>query len=96
MMVVSRVDFLHTKRHAHRDVRVLDHLGEFLEADLAVAVEVGFHDGLVDNLLQLLVLQVTADHHLQDYEELAVADEAVTINIVDLEGKAKLFFLVSL
>jgi len=36
--------------HAHRHVRVLHHLRKLLEAYLAVAVQVGLHDGLVDNL----------------------------------------------
>lgn len=36
--------------HAHGDIRILYHLREFLEAYLAVAIQVGFHNGLVDNL----------------------------------------------
>ena len=103
--------------HAHGYVCVLDHLGELLEADLAVAVQVRLHDGLVDDLdearvsakhlgasspastaylLQLLVLQVASDHHLQDDEQLAIADEAVAVNVVDLEGEAQLLLLVAL
>lgn len=39
-----------TQSHAHGNVSVLHHLLELLEADLAVAVEIGFHDGFVDNL----------------------------------------------
>lgn len=39
------------ERHAHADVGAFDHLCEFFEADLAVAVEVGFHDCLVDDLV---------------------------------------------
>ena len=81
--------------HAVAHVGVLDHLFEFVEADLAVAVKVSFHDGLVDNLLKLLVLEVAANHHLEDDEELAVADVTVTVNVVDLEGETQLFLLVS-
>jgi len=47
-------------------------------------------------LLQLLVLQVASNHHLQYYEELAVADVAVAVNVVYAECKAQLLFLVSL
>lgn len=47
-------------------------------------------------LLQLLVLQVAADHHLEHDEQLAVADEAVAVNVVDAEGKAQLLLLVAL
>jgi hypothetical protein len=36
-------------------------------------------------LLQLLVLQVASDHHLQYYEELAVADIAIAVNVVYAE-----------
>lgn len=36
--------------HAHRHIGVLDHFGKLLEADLAVAVQVGFHDRFIDNL----------------------------------------------
>lgn len=56
--------------HAHRDIRVLDHLGKLLEADLAVAVQVGLHDGLVDNLrwistvLERVALVLCAHTHL--------------------------------
>ena len=89
--------------HAYRNVRVLDHLFELIEADLAVAVLIGLHDGLVDNLrgiseslhvlidsthlLQLLVLQIAPNHHLQYYEELAVADVTVAVDVVDAKGK---------
>lgn len=40
----------HTNRQVDRNVRVLDHLCELLEGDLAVSVEIGLHDCFVDNL----------------------------------------------
>lgn len=99
---------LQTESHAHGDIGVFHHLGEFLEADLAIAVKVGLHDGLVDDLtrnmsaiwgaqrppsnlaylLQLLVLEVASDHHLEDNEQLTIADVAVTVNVVNLECEA--------
>lgn len=48
------------------------------------------------HLLQLLVLQIASNHHLQYYEELAVADVAVAINVVYAEGEAQLLLLVTL
>jgi hypothetical protein len=90
---------------------VLDHFHEFLKADLAVAILVSLHDGFVDNLLmsvtslsmyhvcthllQLLVFEVASNHHLQYYEELAVADIAVAIDVVHAEGKPQLLLLVA-
>jgi hypothetical protein len=47
-------------------------------------------------LLQLLVLQIAPDHHLQYYEELAIADVAVAVNVVYAEGEPQLLFLVAL
>jgi hypothetical protein len=38
------------QRHANRHVRALHHLGKLLKADLAVAVQIRLHDGLVDDL----------------------------------------------
>lgn len=46
-------------------------------------------------LLQLLVLQVASNHHLEHDKELAVADVTVTVDVVDAEGKAQLLFLVA-
>lgn len=67
-------------------LRVLaDDGAELLVRDLAVLVEVGLDDGLVDDLLQLHVVEVRADHHLEHLEQLAVADEAVAIDVVHLE-----------
>ena len=43
---------MRTQSHAHRDICVRHHFRKFVEADLAVVVEVGFHDGFVDNLLR--------------------------------------------
>lgn len=39
------------------------------------------------NLLQLLILQIAPHHHLQHDEQLAVTDEAVSIDVIDLKGK---------
>lgn len=101
--------------HAHRHIRVLYHLREFLEADFAVAIQVGLHDGLVDDLgglacypsielsrqkvpylLQLLVLEVASNHHLQHNEKFPIADISVAINVVHPEGKPQLLLLVPL
>ena len=69
------------------------YLDELLEGDLAVHVLVSLDDGTVDKLLQLDVIQVGPNHHLKHGEELAVANESVIVDVVDLEGKSKLFLL---
>lgn len=84
-----------TQGHAQVDICALNHVGEFLEADLAIAVLVGLHDGLVHDLLQLDILQVVAHHHLEHDEQLPVGNVAVAINVIDPEGKAQLLFLVT-
>ena len=67
------------------DIGVADHRTELVERDLAVLVLVGEQNGLVDDLLQLRVLQIIADHHLQNGEQLGVRDEPVVIHIVNSE-----------
>ena len=66
---------------------------ELLERNLAVAVFVCLDNGAVDKLLQLDVVQVVADHHLQHLEQLAVRDEAVVVDVVDLEGESQLLLV---
>jgi hypothetical protein len=47
------------------------------------------------HLLQLLILQIAPDHHLQHNEQLAIANVPVAINIVHLESEPQLLFLVA-
>ena len=84
------------QRHCEIDVRHADHALKLIEAYLAVAVLVRLHDGLVDNLLQLRVLEVGPDHHLEHEEQLAVANIPVAVNVVDLEREPQLLLLVAL
>lgn len=86
----------HTQRHTQTNVRILHHFRKLLKADLPIAILIGLHDRLVDDLLQLHILQVVADHHLQDDEELAVGDVSVAVDVVHLECKPKLLLLVAL
>ena len=53
-------------------------------------------DSVCTHLLQLLVLQVAPNHHLQHYEELAIADKAIAVNVVYAECEPQLLLLVSL
>lgn len=62
------------------------HGAELLEGHPAVSVRVGADDAFIHHLLQLLVLQVGAHHHLQHLEELPVGDEAVFVHVVDPKG----------
>lgn len=77
------------------DVQVLDHLLEFLVVDFAVEVQVSLDDGPVHQLLQLQVGQVVAHHHLEHRKQLPVRDEPVLIDVVDLERKLELLFVIS-
>ena len=45
-----------------------------------------YHDGFVDDLLQLRVFEVVADHRLEDAEQLSVGNESVFVDIVDSES----------
>jgi hypothetical protein len=47
-------------------------------------------------LLQLLILEVATNHHLQHDKQLATADVPIAVNIVDLESIAHFFFFVAL
>jgi len=47
-------------------------------------------------LLQLLILEVASDHHLEDDEQLAVTDVAVSIDIVHFEREPQLLLLSAL
>ena len=68
-------------------IRILaDDSTEFLERNLTVLVEISLDDSLIDDLLELDVVQVGPYHHLQYLEELTVADEAIAINIINLES----------
>ena len=63
---------------------------ELFEVDLAVVVLVGKLDGLVHDLLELRVLQVGA-YHLEKLKQLAVADVAVVVDVVNSERDSKAF-----
>ena len=75
------------------DVKVTDHNAELLEGNLAVEVGVGLNDGTIDELLQLSIVQVVTNHHLEHLEEFAVRDEAIIVDVIDLESETQLFFL---
>ena len=77
--------------HAH----VADESAELLKVDLAVVVLVGKLDGLVHDLLELRVFQVGA-YHLEKLKQLSVADVAVVVDVVDLEGELQLRHFVPL
>lgn len=47
-------------------------------------------------LLELLVLKIAAHHHLEDYEELAVGDIPIPIDVVDFEREPQFLELISL
>ena len=75
------------------DVKVTDHNAELLEGNLAVEVGVGLNDGTIDELLQLSIVQVVTNHHLEYLEEFAIRDEAIIVDVIDLESETQLFLL---
>ena len=75
------------------DVKVTDHNAELLEGNLAVEISVGLNDGTIDELLQLGVVQVVTNHHLEYLEEFAVRDEAIIVDVINLESETQLFLL---
>jgi len=58
---------------------------EFFVRYSAIAVLVRVDYSLVNNLLQLSVLQVVSDHHLEHLKQLAVRYVAVAIDVVDFK-----------
>ena len=76
-----------------KDIFASTYHAEFLEGDFSIEVSVGFDNGAVDKLLKLGVVQIVSHHHFEDLEELTIRDEAVVVDVVDLEGEAKLLLL---
>ena len=74
------------------NVQVLNHLTELLEADLSIEIFVCLDDSAVHKLLELDIVQVASNHHLEYCEEFTVGDVTIIVNIIDLECKSK--FLV--
>ena len=89
----SGADRLNVDNHLLVYVRVADDLAELLKVYLPVLVFVGKVNGLVDNLLKLGVLQIRTHHHLEDLEQLTVADVAVIVNVVNSENEWNIFRL---
>ena len=77
------------------NVKVLNHVAEFFEGDLAIKVLVSLNDCPVHELLQLHIVQVSSNHHLKHSEEFAIRNESIVVNVVDLESKSKLLLLTS-
>ena len=65
---------------------------ELFIANLAVAVLVELQDRLVDDLLELSVLQIISDHHLQHLEEFSVGNETVIVQVINPENSG-LFYM---
>lgn len=74
-------------------IKVADHNTELFKRDLSVEVSVSLHNGAIDKLLELDVIEVGADHHLEHLEELTVRNEAIVVDVVDLESETELVLL---
>jgi hypothetical protein len=44
-------------------------------------------------LLKLNIVQILADHHLEHLEELTIGNEAIVVNVVDLESESEFLVL---
>ena len=75
------------------NVQVADHHTEFAEGDLTVEISVSLHNRPVHELLQLHIVKVASDHHLEHLKELAVWDETIVVDVIDLESKSELVLL---
>ena len=51
-------------------------------------------NGPVCDLLNLVIFQVFAHHHLQNLEKLVVGDVSVPVHVVDVEGEPQLPVIV--
>ncbi|GMT09973.1 hypothetical protein PFISCL1PPCAC_1270, partial [Pristionchus fissidentatus] len=92
----NRVEILWFHYHFLVNVQISHDITEFSERNLAIVVSVVEEDRLIDNLLQLSVLQIRTNHHLEHLKRFSVGYESVPVHIVDAEGKFQLGVLVSL
>ena len=72
---------------------MLGDIDEFCKGDLSVQILVSLDNGSIDQLLQLDIVEVIADHHLEYREQLSIWDVAIIVDVVDLESKSKLLLL---
>jgi hypothetical protein len=75
------------------DIEVFNHLCEFIEANFSIMILIGLDDSSINKLLQLHVIEVVSNHHLEHGEKLSVRDEAVSINVVNLKSESQLLLL---
>ena len=87
---------LHVDDHLFVNVCVSYDFAELFKVDFPVLVLVGEEDGLVHDLLELGVLQVGAHHHFEDLKQLAVADVAVVVDVVNSGREVKTFSVCTL
>ena len=66
---------------------------EFIEGDLSIEVSVSFDNSSINELLELGVIEIVTHHHFEYLEELTIGDEAIVVDIVDLEGEAEFLLL---
>ena len=54
---------------------------------------ISLDDSSVNQLLELNIVKVGSDHHFEGCEEFTIADEAIIVNVIDLESKSELLLL---
>ena len=80
-------------RQVFYDVQILYHLAELLKGDHSVEIFVSLDDGSVDELLELSIVEIWPNHHLQHSKQFSVWDKAVVVHVVDLESETKFLFV---
>jgi hypothetical protein len=68
-------------------------LAKLSEGNLAIVVSVCTNNCTVDQLLQLIILKIIANHNLQNVEEITVADVSIVVQVIHAECEPQLFFL---
>lgn len=64
----------------------LHHLAKLVKAEASVLIGVGIADGLVDDLLQLLGLEMIAGHHAQHDEQLSIGNISIPVQVIHIKG----------
>ncbi|KAH3682365.1 hypothetical protein WICPIJ_006679 [Wickerhamomyces pijperi] len=79
--------------HRFSNLCVLNSFLKLFKAQLPISVLIVLYYGSIDDLLQLLVVQVLANHGFQHDEKLTVGDEPVFVNVIDFKSETKPVFL---
>ena len=66
---------------------------EFLKWYLSIEICIRLDNCTIDQLLELYIIQVIANHHLQHQEQFTIWNESISVDIVDCKSETELFLL---